>query len=501
MEENKNFKFRISISKESYESKEVALACVSSLKKAKEYGRKGKMAFKETEVTIDEFLNYATNGYSFCNLFEFDENYKYWVKSSKWWNKEYPVYQRGVNKGFFKLKFKSDDYARGSQVVFDDIDYTEYTSMDEYIARLTYPPTCGYYSYSDKKDKRGILSRRFRLVYVFDEVINPYEFQDLVKKIYDTIAEDTKEPTSDNCGCSLSQYMNGGQNPDTYKSYYIYSKADFIKEQPVEDTPMEIINKLLSASNNVSVSFTNELVSDMGKYSFDKVVKKWWAQGLRYFTETPVSFGNNYYVTTTEDYVQLGFFGKKVTDGHHRRSKLSCRAKLRRLIKEDVTPDELLFNLYIDREKFFDNSDGMLTIKLLQEKVIQAFQTDMAEIRKLAARYRKPKFVINPTVGNKWKAEAAARTDITNSYIEGLYDTDATIEVNLIRIYQGGGRKIRKSRLYEWCKENNITPAKKPVVNGYNPSLSERKNAAMLGCTRHQIRRAKMAQMKTLKAG
>jgi hypothetical protein len=87
MKKNKNFRFRISISNESYENKEVALACVSSLKQAKEYGRKGKMAFMEREVTIDEFLNYATNGYSFCNLFDFDENRKYWVKSSKWWNK------------------------------------------------------------------------------------------------------------------------------------------------------------------------------------------------------------------------------------------------------------------------------------------------------------------------------------------------------------------------------------------------------------------------------
>ena len=59
--------FKINVSRESYKNKKDALACLTAAG-AKSIGRH-KMAFKEREITIDEFLSLAEQGYSFCNLF------------------------------------------------------------------------------------------------------------------------------------------------------------------------------------------------------------------------------------------------------------------------------------------------------------------------------------------------------------------------------------------------------------------------------------------------
>ena len=67
---DRNFTFRVNISNDWYEKKTDATACLS-LKGAKYLGKE-KMAFREYDVTVDQFLEGATKGYTFCNLFEFD---------------------------------------------------------------------------------------------------------------------------------------------------------------------------------------------------------------------------------------------------------------------------------------------------------------------------------------------------------------------------------------------------------------------------------------------
>lgn len=56
-------RFTLNISVESYNTKEDARMCLFS-EGAKSIGR-GKMAFREHLVTVDEFLHYAIRGHSF----------------------------------------------------------------------------------------------------------------------------------------------------------------------------------------------------------------------------------------------------------------------------------------------------------------------------------------------------------------------------------------------------------------------------------------------------
>ena len=499
MKKELEFTFRTSISREGYDNKETAKMCLSSLT-AKKVG-KAKMAFKEQEVTIEEFLDYAIHGHAFCNLFKFDENKKYWIKSGKGHSTlTYPVYTRGLNKGYFKLSFKSDEFFYGSQTVFVDIDFTHYKSLEEYISHLTYVPSCAYYSYSDNLDKGGIISRRFRLVYIFDSILTSKEFRDITFTLYDSIVRDTEEPMYDSCGCSYSQYMNGGNNKEVFNSSIIYSKNDF----PAFELPVEVNYQVEEEKpvESKEIAFNEELVKDMTYGNYEFVVRKWHAKGLRYFTQTELDFGDNFYTTTTEDYVKLVYNVDKITDGHHRRRKLYIRAALRRLMKE-TTPDELLYNVYIDRYKFFDNSDELLTIDTLQNKVKNAMKASMEEIKELTVYYKKPTFVINSTVTDKRKAVAEARKDITNSLIGEMFDVTATIKANQITM-QEAGYKVSLSRLYKWCEDNNVKPVKsstrrkKEVINGYNPDLSIRENMKVMNCTMYQVLKAKDIHLQSI---
>ena len=347
---------------------------------------------------------------------------------------------------------------------------------------MTYKPTCVYTSFSDKLDKGGIISRRFRLVYIFDSILTTNEFKNITFALYDTIVKDTQEVMYDSCGCSYSQYMNGSNSTESYITNLIYSVTDFPYQY--EETIIEEIKPVKSKK----IEFTKELVDDMENLPYKYVVQKWYAKGLRYFTNSEIDFGENYYATTTEDYISLFYHVEKVTDGNKRRKKLFLRAALRRLMKE-TTPDELLYNLYIDRYRFFDNSDNVITIEVLENKVKGAFRTNIEKIKTFSEDYKKPTFVINPSVSDKHKAVAHARKEITDNKIGELYDTSKSIKYNLQTLKESG-YKVSSTRLYKFVNEYNIS-TKKEIVEGYNPNLSIRENMKLMNCTKYQVEKAR----------
>ena len=114
MMQDSTFRFQTSISLEGYQKKSDATACLS--KAGADAIGMNKMAFYPRSVTVDEFLQYATTGHAFCNIFAFDVNQKYWVTTSTGKHfQSYPVYRNGPNKGAMKLSFKSDQFFYGSQ--------------------------------------------------------------------------------------------------------------------------------------------------------------------------------------------------------------------------------------------------------------------------------------------------------------------------------------------------------------------------------------------------
>lgn len=454
----KDFRFQTNVSIDTYQNKQEATACLSAAG-AKAVG-KSKMAFMERSVSVASFLSLATSGHAFCNLFDIDPKKKYWVESSNGQHfLSYPVYKNGPNKGAMKLTFKSDQFFKGSQTVFVDIDFTKYTAIPEYISTLTLPPTCVYMSFSDNKEKHGEVSRRFRLVYVLDEVVGLEDYRKISRTINDRVVLDTGEPMDDDCGTRISQYMNGvfGNN-ETYQTNYIYSVSDFIGEGvdyiDCPQPPNEEVEQ-----NTPQIVFNEQMLNDMATLTYAEFMH-YYSKQYKYFyrTERPEKeeWINGLYQLTDDNYLQLRYYLERQVDGQMRRRKLFKNACLRRLMRPDVDPDTLLFNLYVDFVRFFDNSDRVITLDTLKRKVVNAMKLSQEQLLAYCnweIQYwhkNRPKFICKPGIITTRGQLSTISKTIRWAEIDKVYDRSKSISENAETI------DVPISTLYRYCNDRWI---------------------------------------------
>lgn len=380
---DKNFVFSVNVSRDNYANKGEASACLS-LAGAKAVG-KVKMAFSETCLTVDQFLQQALSGHSFCNLFDYDPNQKYWIETSGGKRyQSYPVYRQGRNKGCMKLNFKSDRFFRGSQTVFVDIDYTRFKTIPEYLDCLTLKPTCAYMSYSDKLEKDGVTSRRFRLVYVMDRELNKMNMNIVNRYITDCIIRDTGEPMADECGTRASQYFNGVRgNDEYYVTYNIFSRLDFPDSLP--DVIVQPPSPPSQQTSLPTVEFDDHLLHDMGTMDYQTFMHYNSLKYCYFYRTERAEWIDGLYQLTDESYLQLWWHRETITDGNHRRRTLFKRACLRRLINPYVDANTLLFNMYLDFNRFIDNTDHIITLDTLTRRTRRAMMMTYDELRGIAS--------------------------------------------------------------------------------------------------------------------
>lgn len=447
-----NFKFRINVSLDFYEKKTDATACLS--KAGADAIGKNKMAFTEKCLTISEFLQLAIKGYAFCNLFGFDPYKKYWITSGENHYQSFPVYKNGPNKGGMKISFKSDEFFIGSQVVFVDIDYTRFADIQSYMDVLELKPTAVYPSFSDKAEKNGIVSRRFRMVYVFNRVLVKDELQWISRSLHEMIERSTAEPMEDFCGTRPSQYMNGTFGcREFYQTDCIYTIWDI--PQPVGNTEQEASEQ--QGQPSATVDFDSGLLADMSRLSYDEFMHLYSTRYRYCYRVEREYWTNDTYQLTNDDYLQLWYYREPVRDGNHRRRKLFKNACLRRLMYPSMDPDTLLFNLYVDLVRFFDNSDGVITLDVLKRKVINAFKLNREELEAYCSldieywRQNRPRFIIKPGLEND--TEIVRRVDcmLRHDEIAQSYDTSKSVRENM-----ANGLSVSQSTIYRFCKSRGI---------------------------------------------
>ena len=472
-----DYPFRVNISVENYESKEDAIRCLSSYG-AKSLGRE-KMAFREWTITTSQFLVCATSGYTFCEIFQYDPGKKiYYINKEGKPRCDYPVYRKGANKGAMKLFVKSDEFYLGSQVVFVDVDYTRFQNISDYISVLRFPPTCVYMSYSDNKEKNGIISRRFRLVYIFDRLLNKDEFAKVSKSITQQIELDTQEPMQDDCGTRPSQYFNGVfGNPETNRTDVIYQIWDF----PEPILPPPPLASTETKHENTGIHFDEHLVADMESLSYDVFMHYYSRKYPRIKRSESPFWLDSLYQFTDDSYLQTWYYPQQVKDGEHRRRKLYKNVCLRLLICPNMDPNTALFNAYIDRHWYFDNSDGVLTISVLQRKVKKAFNATRAELEVLCKweryywREHRPQFILMPGIRVTKGVIKDVQRRINYSMIDIKYDRTKSIRENI-----DAGIGVPERTLYAYAKNRGIdtNPNKpKPVRDIQKEKNLEKSNA------------------------
>lgn len=227
MKENRNFKFRVSLSKEAFDNKEIAKAMVGSVKSNPEYRKVRKDngydrggSFIETKLTSEELLDSLLKGHCFCHIFNLSES------------------ERRTD-GTFGASMKKNEKFKEAYVIGIDVDHTKYKCAEDYVAKLSLQPTFYYTSYNNLQEGKGA---RFRLMYVLDKKIDSvYMFRFVASKLINIIGNDTGEIGKDEKGeeylDSASnravQYFNGTcvKNPNLIISSgitnIIYSLKDF----------------------------------------------------------------------------------------------------------------------------------------------------------------------------------------------------------------------------------------------------------------------------------
>ena len=355
-----------------------------------------------------------------------------------------------------KMAFKSDKYFIGAHTVFIDVDFTRFQTIPEYIQTLTLPPSCVYMRYSDKLEKKGLTSRRFRMVYVFDRILGRDEFTRISQTITDQIVIDTAEPMDDDCGTRMSQYMNGVYgNPETYQSGCIYSPSDF--PEPSQDIEFNITPQQQSGtpSAEFSEAFLNELEAQ--DYQTFLHYHSW---QYRYFYRSETEqWREGLYQIPGKDYLELWWYREKQVDGQNRRRKLFKRACLRRLMSPEVDADTLLFNLYIDAHRFFDNSDGVISVETLKKKVKNALEMTEEQLRAycdIDIRYwqeHRPKFICKPgTTTTQGQLRSNAKR-IRWAELDENYDLLKSVAENLDAL------DVPMRTLYRYCEDRGIDTA------------------------------------------
>ena len=530
-----NFIFEIGHSLDHYDSKDKAKIALS-YKRIKEYNKGienpdeqlSKMAFVRESLSVTRFAEMATSGYTFCNLFSYDPNRQY-RSTGRWHTKFWPEYRKYKNKGGMKMQMKSDIYYEGCQCFFVDIDYTEFISVKDYIAALKLKPTVVYMSYSDNVYKidskqknnlkydpqRGVKSRRFRLCYVFNEIIYGKEnFKTISTAINKMVEDSTHEVVQDDCGKSMSQYFNGSVNKEVYVTGYVYEMADFninthtyYNESPREGQQiLDMLNHDIVKSMSNCCKRHHEpsswLIIDMERLSYDEFMH-YYRNKYRYIYRKDDGTWEDGCQIVGEDFFKFYFHKNKLKDGEKRRRKLYERMCLRRLMFPDITADEVLFNAYEDLYRIIDNSKDPISIDCLARNVKSAFKLSIDEIRQRFSSNIKYLSSLKPKNGLIYDVRGAKTVSERNTKMreirwrkyDRLYDADLSPRENAIRL----GCKERTMRRF--CKDRGIPTSKKVsdefIRQMINLSLSIRgninyfKEAKKIGLSKDRISRIK----------
>ncbi len=417
----------------------------------------GWVRYQPKKITISEFAELIKQGYCFCHCFN--------TKGQE-----------------FGVKEKKDANFSHTNMVFFDIDDSD-IDMSAFVSKLSRQPTISYTTPNNYTAKYNF-KYRFRLCYLFDEAIEDVrQFETLYDSIEHIITNDTNTTFKDKCGRKPSQQFGGnGKDCELHITNTVYSLSDFPfqnnnvffssllfsngKTDEKKDSPKQAIK---------DVAITDyEFVYDINKMKATDLIEKYKTK-YQYFTHTELNFQDGYAIIPT-DYMEIyrswyvdyipkkngdvckASSVKKLRDGDGRRKKLFVAGLIRKKILPSITFEHLLYNLVCERFYYYDNSDKVLTNKELTRIAKEVINKPLEEI-KLSSK-EKRKFVVDRAYCLEHGISPNAmkntvKKKLKDEEIGNHYDCSLSLKENLAA-FKNMGIKVGKSRLYQWCKENNI---------------------------------------------
>lgn len=404
------------------------------------------MTFKKETLSIEELSDYIKEGYSFCSIFKDDE---------------------------FAIRDKKDSNYKYTQIISVDIDHSTMT-FEEALKKLKTIPTIAYETYSNSLDNNS-----YRFLYIFNERI---EGKELTKNYILTINSKIEKELSikiDANAMKVSQYFNGNNNQKVITNNVTYSKNDF----KIEYNNIKVQTKKNRDKDNIihlDCTFDNEsnFIKDFWTISYIKLLDKY-ANAFNDIQhtdlpsvddDTPIidipngfrEIRRYWYMAESDDGTRRDCL-RKLKDGDNRRKTLFLNGMIRRLIWNDISMENLIYNLVFEFIHYMINDGNKITKKEIFGIAQRIMKADLNEYDNLGKTTRK--YMVNPMYCIKYNLSKRAvlnksRSKIDYNEVASLYDCSISDKEN-IEVMKEFGIEISIRSLKNWRKKNNITKYKK----------------------------------------
>ena len=277
--------------------------------------------------------------------------------------------------------------------------------------------------------------------------------------------------------------MNGCfGNQEVYKTYLVYSILDILEKAEKFSIPIIVKEK-------PPVSFNEWVLIDFDNFEEEEFkVKSCWINCLSTYTYlwriTKPEWINGAYQFVDPGYFRLFFYPEKVEDGNKRRRKLYERMCLRRIMKPEITSEELQFNTIMDVLKFFDNSDRVIDSDFIKRNITNCFSYSVEELIEQYSpeiNYLRKKFY--PKRGIIYRTRSHHTREITWCILDEMFNNNLSVRENFENI-NNDGFPISLRSLYDYINDRGIVIKGKirddELQNLINPNLSGRENYKLL---------------------
>lgn len=465
------FRFNLSVSTKPYD-------------RNKDEKRTGSLEWQETETTVDGLKDFVLHNYAFCNCFYH-------------------------NTPTFTNSRKTDKNLKAANMIILDMDAVRY-NINDFWTCMTQTEICPTFVYTSKND--GHIKKptekyphRYRVVYVMDDAIrDSNQYSVLVSKIKDEMEEycEGMGVRNDTTDLSCSHFFAGNPNAKCYTGEVM--SLEFLIDRydlKVSRTPY-IYSKKKGGSNMYAVrdtfenaKFNNETFSyDWSNNTPDiKIIYDY--RDYYTYTSTPIDWEEGELDRNVEDtyiytlkrrwtrkedpitHIQYNAI-ERYRYGSHRKKKIWTALLIRRLIKPSITLEELCYAAIYELYNYVDNTDKehLITRRHLLNIAQEVLNFDLTKYRdtyRWKTESGSPKvYLINKI--ERIKRGIVAKSDIAK--LVGFLNKKYKVHNK----NKGNMEKMKKAeKEYQELEKN------------YDPTLSVRKNAEILGVTKNKIFRLK----------
>ena len=330
----------------------------------------GKQTYQRQFITLSDLRNYISNNYAFCGVF-FNNR--------------------------FSVSDKEESNWLQTNIISVDLDWRKLDYKD-FMVLIQDTEICPNIAYRTANDR--IKGNRYRLIYALDDaIVNSKLYFEIYWGIVRKIEEITNDKNGDNCCQSVAQQICGTIHKDDIYFNDLYFDIKTFKEMFGISTPniSDLIQRqqekgkkhkkknTKNQDKQIEGSFDfsqynlmyDEFADDFLNLSFADIINKY--NGKYYNLErSPLQdvSDDTAYIDIPSNYCEIKRYWyqtanaithnkcsqiRKIKDGQQRRKKLYVNAIIRRLIFNEISFDNLLYNLVFELYYYMINDGNQIT--------------------------------------------------------------------------------------------------------------------------------------------